>query len=140
MALERVGHFSPRILASKRSTSSFPRETLNRVSGICFLCESGTTPTLTSAASACNTHTIGWSHIIPTDGLRETFDGIAKHCARHLIRMCVEETLKDGDVAFADFPQHPSDCLVHQVLVVVQKRDRKAKGVFEVVPADEEEG
>ena len=55
---------------------------------------------------------------------RESLDGVAKHRARHVLRMQPEEVLLDWLTAFADFPEHPTDRLMDEVVRIGQQDTR----------------
>lgn len=51
----------------------------------------------------------------------KAFDGIAQSGARHSWRVLVEIAQEKGFMAFADFTEHPSDSLVHQVVRMAEE-------------------
>jgi hypothetical protein len=71
---------------------------------------------------------------------REPLDGVPEHGARHGWGMFSQEAAQRIGVALAGLAQHPTSGLVHEVVLVVEKRGRQPEGPRQIAGTDEREG
>src|SRR5258706_1674086 len=67
-------------------------------------------------------------------------DRVAEHRPRHLPVMLVQERVFDFPIALPNFPQHPADRFVDQIMGILEKQPRDLQGRPEFVPLDEIKG
>ena len=78
--------------------------------------------------------------VFPPLLLRESLDGVPEHRPWHHPTVFAQERLQHRHVPLPDFPQHPADRLVDQVLLVRQQLLGDPERVGEVAVTDETSG
>src|SRR5690625_1794782 len=68
------------------------------------------------------------------------FTGVTKHRSWHHPIPASQKNTKSLSVPIADFPEHPSDSFLNQILLVFQQEIRQPEGIFEFSLFDKVEG
>ena len=64
------------------------------------------------------------------------FNGVAQHCARHVLMARMQEGDKGLFVSFAYFAQKPTDCFVNQIVRMKEKFVCYCQAIAKVITTD----
>jgi hypothetical protein len=70
----------------------------------------------------------------------QLFDGIPQHGTGHMLLVLIQEIFQGVLVDLADLSQHPPDCFVYQVLIIIQQPLSESYGIRKITTAIEGHG